>query len=165
LGFSALLIMAALVATGVAWAQRRQYVLPNAPYDGRFTFVRLRYTQGYRMAWSADYPQMERNFMTILSDLSAIQLHKDQSNVYTLDDPELFRYPLAYLTEPGYWYPDDQEATGLRTWIAKGGFLIVDDFYFDRQWAVFEAGMRKVLPCRSIIPCSTASSTSSPWKG
>jgi hypothetical protein len=154
LGFSALLIMAALVATGVAWAQRRQYVLPNAPYDGRFTFVRLRYTQGYRMAWSADYPQMERNFMTILSDLSAIQLHKDQSNVYTLDDPELFRYPLAYLTEPGYWYPDDQEATGLRTWIAKGGFLIVDDFYFDRQWAVFEAGMRKVLPDARIVPMS-----------
>lgn len=150
----ALLIVAAVMATGVAWAQRRQYVLPNAPYDGRFTFVRLRYTQGYRMAWSADYPQMERNFMTILSDLSAIQLHKNQSNVHTLDDPELFKYPLAYLTEPGYWYPDDQEALGLRTWIAKGGFLIVDDFYFERQWAVFEAGMRKVLPDARIFPMS-----------
>jgi hypothetical protein len=92
-------VTAAVVVTGVAWAQRRQYVLPNVPYDGRFTFVRLRYTQGYRMAWSADYPQMERNFMTILSDLSSIQLHKNESNVYTLDDPELFRYPLAYLTE------------------------------------------------------------------
>ena len=147
--------MAAVVAaTGVAWAQRRQYVLPNAPYDGRFTFVRLRYTQGYRMAWSADYPQMERNFMTILNDLSVIKPHKNQSNVYTLDDPELFKYPISYLTEPGYWYPDDQEAAGLRTWIAKGGFLIVDDFYFDRQWAVFEAGMRKVLPDARIFPMS-----------
>jgi hypothetical protein len=154
LALMAAVMAAGVVATGVAWAQRRQYVLPNAPYDGRFTFVRLRYTQGYRMAWNADYPQMERNFMTILKDLSAIQLHKDESNVYTLDDPELFKYPLAYLTEPGYWYPDDQEAAGLRTWIAKGGFLIVDDFFFERQWAVFEAGMRKVLPDARIFPMS-----------
>jgi len=136
-----------LMAAPVAWSQRgRMRIEPNVPYDGRFTFVRLRYTQGYRMAWSADYPAMERNFMAILGDLSTLKLHRKGSNVHTLDDPELARYPVAYLTEPGYWYPTDEEAAGLRRWILKGGFLIVDDFYFDRQWEVFEAGMKKVLP-------------------
>jgi hypothetical protein len=136
----------ALILPPPAWSQRRQFIEPNVPYDGKFTFVRLRYTQGYRMAWSADYPQMERNFMTILQDLSAMRLHQKGSNVHTLDDPRLGQYPVAYLTEPGYWYPTDEEALALRKWILKGGFLWVDDFYFDRQWQVFEEGMKKVLP-------------------
>lgn len=146
----------AVVAAPFAWSQRRAFVEPNVPYDGRFTFVRLRYTQGYRMAWSADYPAMERNFMAILGDLSVMRVHRTGSNVHVLDDPELGRYPVAYLTEPGYWYPTDEEAAALRRWILKGGFLIVDDFYFDRQWAVFEAGMRKVLPEARIDPLTVS---------
>ena len=149
------LVLAALllVLAPAAWSQRgRMFVEPNAPYDGRFTFVRIRYTQGYRMAWSADYPQMERNFMTILRELATLPLHKDQSNVLTLDDPELSRYSVAYLTEPGFWYPNEAEALGLRNWLKKGGFLWVDDFYFEQQWDVFERGMRLVLPDARIVP-------------
>lgn len=147
------------VCASIAWSQRGRggggtRVLPNAIYDGRYAFVRLRYTEGYRLAWSADYPTMERNFMTILQDLSTLRLHKTESNVHTMDDPALTKYSVAYLTEPGYWYPNDREAEGLRNWIAKGGFLIVDDFYFQQQWDVFEAGMRKVLPSARIVPMS-----------
>lgn len=144
------LLLAACVAVAAAapfaWSQRRMFIEPNVPYDGKYTFVRLRYTQGYRMAWSADYPLMERNFMTILKDLASVRLHAKGSNVHTLDDPKLAQYPVAYLTEPGYWYPTDEEALALRKWLQKGGFLWVDDFYFDRQWQVFEDGMKKVLP-------------------
>jgi len=142
-----------IVAAPLAWSQRQSLSLPpNQAYDGRFTFVRLRYTQGYRMAWSADYPAMERNFMSILGDLSSMRLHKSTSNVNVLDDPALAQYPIAYLTEPGYWMPTDGEAAGLRNWIVKGGFLIVDDFYFERQWQVFEESMRIVLPKARIVP-------------
>lgn len=149
-----LLCLALLVTAPIAWSQRQRQsrIEPNVPYDGRFTFVRLRYTQGYRLAWSADYPAMERNFMSILGELSTTKLHKNGSNVHTLDDPELTRYPVAYLTEPGYWMPTEQEAAGLRDWINKGGFLIVDDFYFDRQWSVFEQSMKMVLPKAQIFP-------------
>jgi len=142
-----------IVAAPLAWSQRQSLSLPpNQAYDGRFTFDRLRYTQGYRMAWSADYPAMERNFMSILGDLSSMRLHKSTSNVNVLDDPALAQYPIAYLTEPGYWMPTDGEAAGLRNWIVKGGFLIVDDFYFERQWQVFEESMRIVLPKARIVP-------------
>jgi hypothetical protein len=93
---------------------------------------------------------MERNFMTILNDLTTVHPHVGQSNVHVLDDPELGRYPVAYLTEPGFWQPNESEAAGLRTWIAKGGFLIVDDFY-KRQWDQFERSMRMVLPDARIV--------------
>jgi hypothetical protein len=68
-----------------------------------------------------------------------------------MDDPELLRYPIAYLSEPGYWLPDSSEAAGLRTWLNKGGFLIVDDF-FGRQWDNFERSMHRVLPSARIVP-------------
>lgn len=148
------LVVAVSVAATYAWSQRGRgiFVEPNVPYDGKYAFARLRYTQGYRMAWSADYPKMERNFMTILKDLTRMRVHTQGSNVYTLDDPDLGHQAVAYLTEPGYWYPTDREAEGLRNWILKGGFLIVDDFYFGQQWAVFEDGMKRVLPQGRIVP-------------
>jgi len=46
-----LLLLVMLFSAPIAWSQRQRFMLePNVPYDGRYTFVRLRYTQGYRMA-------------------------------------------------------------------------------------------------------------------
>ena len=143
----ALLALGLLACAPLAWSQRfREYIEPNVPYDGKFIFARIRYTQGYRLSWGVDYPRMERNFLTILNDLSRMMLHKDGSNVYTLDDPELNKYAVAWLTEPGFWVPTPQEAAGLRSWLLKGGFLIIDDFFFQQQWDVFERSMRMALP-------------------
>src|SRR4029079_17511032 len=66
------------------------------------------------------------------------------------DDPQLRNCPIAYLSEPGYWYPTEREAEGMRTYLAKGGFLIVDDFHFENEWRVFESAMRMVLPAARI---------------
>lgn len=113
-------------------------------YDGRFVIVRLWY-QGHP-GWSFDYPDMEQNLTLILKEITAIPAHPDGSNIFRMDDPALLKFPVAYLSEPGYWYPSDSEAAALRTYIAKGGFVIIDDFHFPEEWAVFEAAMRKVLP-------------------
>jgi hypothetical protein len=117
---------------------------PNVPYDGRFTFARIRYA-AYG-GWRADYPTMEENLTTMLHEITAVRPHVGRSNVHDFDDPDLFRFPLAYLSEPGYWFPSETEAAGLREYLRKGGFLIVDDFHFANEWAVFEAAMRRVLP-------------------
>ena len=128
---------------------RRAYAGSNVPYDGRFVFARIAYS-GYG-SWAYDYPDMERNFTTILQELTSVAPHLEGSNILTLDDPELLKFPVAYLTEPGYWYPSDAEVDGLRTYLAKGGFLIVDDFFdpynhFGEEWTTFERAMRRVLP-------------------
>ncbi len=116
----------------------------NVPYDGRFTVARIRYNMF--PGWSFDYPDMERNLTMILRELTSIRPHVEGSNVHDLDDPELMKYPVAYLSEPGYWYPTDAEVEGLQKYLAKGAFLIVDDFHFPEEWAVFEMAMRRVLP-------------------
>ena len=119
-------------------------LLPNVPYDGRFTFVRVPYAR--YGGWAADYPTMERNLTTILQEITEVRPHLKASNLHTFDDPQLLKYPIAYLSEPGYWYPSEAEVLGLRDYLRKGGFLIVDDFHFDREWNVFEAAMLRVLP-------------------
>jgi hypothetical protein len=153
---AALLVLSAIAfATSVGYAQWRGgrgiHVEPNAAYDGRYAFVRLRYQVYGRSGWEFDYPAMERNFMTILKDLTSIKLHWRESNIYDMDDPELFKHAIAYLSEPGYWHPSQSEAAGLRQWLQKGGFLIVDDFYFN-EWNNFEQSMHMVMPNARIVP-------------
>jgi hypothetical protein len=122
---------------------------PNVPYDGRFTFARIRYTVYRRSGWEFDYPAMERNLMTMMREVTSLAPHVAGSNIHTFDDPELLNYPVAYLSEPGYWIPSDSEVLGLRTWLAKGGFLIVDDF-MRGEWFNFESQIRRVLPAARI---------------
>ena len=116
----------------------------NVTYDGRFTFVRIQYAR--YGGWAADYPTMERNLTTILHEITSLRPHMKGSNVHTFDDPQLLKYPIAYLSEPGYWYPSEAEVLGLRDYLQKGGFLIVDDFHFPPEWKVFETAIRRVLP-------------------
>jgi len=110
-------------------------MLPNVPYDGRFTFVRVNYEStpdGYWYggwpAWSHGYPVAERNLMKIMNEVSLLGAHDEEVNTLTLDDPELFRYPIAYIIEVDWWAMTDREAVALRTYLQKGGFVIVDDF-------------------------------------
>ncbi len=155
---AAILVVSGVVAERVS-AQRGRfrgiYQEPNATYDGRFTFVRLSYQVYNRSGWEFDYPAMERNFMTIINDLSTLNPHVRKSNIHAMDDPMLSKYPIAYLSEPGYWIPDQPEAEGLRNWLKKGGFLIVDDF-FGQAWANFERSMLAVLPNAKIVRLDVA---------
>lgn len=144
-----ILILAATLLVPLTAQRRRgfgsafQAAAPYA-YDGQFTVVRLWYP--YYGGWSFDYPDMEQNLTLILNELTFINARRNGSNILRMDDPELMNYPIAYLSEPGYWYPSESEAEGLRTYLNKGGFLVVDDFHFDEEWRVFEAAMKKVLP-------------------
>ena len=141
-----------------AQAQRRGQqpaFMPNVPYDGRLTFVRVKYQMpefgggGFRggrdLPWSHDYPRGERHFTKIVSELSSTRVRIDASNILTLDDPQLGKYPIAYMAEAGFWRPSDAEAMGLRNYLAKGGFIIFDDFASE-HWMNFETQMKKVLP-------------------
>ena len=129
----------------------------NMPYNGRFTFVRVRfqpsdwgpgrYMWGLDLKWNHDYPRAEAHFMKMLQELTTLDPNQDGGNILALDDPELFKYPVAYMCEPGFWTLSDKEAAGLRAYLSKGGFLIVDDFV-GGHWSNFAEQMRKVLPER-----------------
>jgi hypothetical protein len=123
----------------------------NPEYDGRVTFARLKYRgYGYGAGWAHDYPRAEVNFMTVLREITAIRPFVQQGpivggTIVAMDDSALFKYPVAYLSEPGGWFPNEKEATGLRKYLQKGGFMLVDDFPYE-AWQTFEDAMRRVMP-------------------
>lgn len=135
----------------------------NIPYDGRFTFVRLSYETaegGYwyrgQPAWMHGYPEAERNLLRIIDALTTITPHVDSVNTLSLEDPEIFKYPLLYIIEVGWWMMTDAEAANLRAYLDKGGFVIVDDFKLPGGiggggWDHFAANMSRVLPDAQFV--------------
>jgi len=146
-------------------------VPPNVRYDGRFTFVRLKYTTApggywYRglPAWAHGYPVAEQNLMRIMNEVSGLEAHTDDITVLALDDPELFKYPVAYIIEVGWWEMTDREAVALRAYLQKGGFVIVDDFKVrgwgrglgGGGWDNFDGNMQRVLPGARFVDMSAS---------
>src|SRR5690349_6968132 len=65
--------------------------------------------------------------------------------IVALDDPALFKYPFAYLSEPGGWFPNENEVNGLKAYLKKGGFLMADDFP-PEAWGLWQQNMAKIVP-------------------
>jgi hypothetical protein len=131
--------------------------LGQAEYDGRYVFTRLRYGPAdMRMMrreppWAHDFPRADFNFTKIMAELTFVRTHMDQGNVRMLDDPDLALFPVAYMSEPGFWTMTDAEADGFRAYLQKGGFVIFDDFRENhRDNLVFQ--MRRVLPDARWVP-------------
>ena len=137
---------------GFGGRNRQTEIRPNTAYQGRFTFVRLRYGPpthyvSQRIPWSHDYPTGEQHFMKILNELSYLNPFTEETNILGFDDPELFKYPVAYMAEPGYLTLTESEIAHFREYLTKGGFVIFDDFSQRRGgWNNFEAVMTEVLP-------------------
>jgi hypothetical protein len=141
-----------VVAAATALAQRGGYqpylsYSGNVRYDGKFVFVRMSYPYFSRNAapWSHDYPWGENNFLKILTFISNVNAHVNESSIMAFGDPEMYKFPVIYLCEPGYWTMTDDEVVALRTYLQKGGVLIVDDFPYG-HWGYFDVQMARVFP-------------------
>ena len=127
----------------------------NVGYDGRLSFVRIRYATGFggfgrrggnrEPPWAHDYPTADQHMMKIVSQLTTATPHVTGSNIYSLDDPDLMNHPILYLSEPGMWTMSEQEVKGLRQYLLKGGFMIIDDFR-GNDWYNLEEQMKLALP-------------------
>ena len=125
---------------------------------GEFRFARLAYSsnrysqrgRGRREAWQTDWPDAEHHFLKGVNRLTEVEAAVD-GLILTPLDANLFDYPWLYAVEVGYWYLNDQEATRIRDYLLRGGFLMVDDFHGSWEWASFKVSMDKVFPNRPIV--------------
>jgi hypothetical protein len=125
----------------------------RVPYNGKFTFTRLRYNAGLARgsnAWNHDYPDADRHLPLILDALTAIKPNLHESNVLDLEDPDIFLNPVLYMWEPGGWQITDEGAKNLRAYLLKGGFIMFDDFELE-QWNNFEAQFLRAMPDARFI--------------
>jgi len=172
---------ATLLILGVAWAaatftaapeaeaQRRRrgfggvassadLPITNMPYDGKFTFLRVRFDEAYGgysgryefgvdMGWNHDYPRAEYNLSLMIGELTTIPVTIDYrgGNIFSFTDPELFNYPFVYISEPGYWSPSEEEIKNIGDYLLKGGFIMVDDMESDDTNAFYSI-MQQAIP-------------------
>jgi hypothetical protein len=162
-----------LIAGGAALAQRGMFRRPrfdpemdergNVPVwkveerfkSDVFTFVRIRYSsmgggwRGYEK-WKTDYPDSDLNFSYRLHELTALEVDP-YGKIIELTDEALFDYPFIYLIEPGDISLSDEEVAALRRYLFSGGFLMVDDFWGEREWWNFYREIKRVFPDREPL--------------
>jgi uncharacterized protein DUF4159 len=152
----ALAAAALLTAVAPLAAQRGFFgarVATARDYSGLFHFCRLLY-QGGRGgtggSWSTDYPRADINMSIRLSELTKTRVSFDGGAPNHLlvrpTDDELFRCPFVIMAAPGSSFLTEEDAAHLRTYLLKGGFLWVDDFWGSYQWEQWVSQVRKIFP-------------------
>lgn len=123
--------------------------------DRDFVVCRIMYTSDRRepngAGWWTDYPLGEINLSTRLGELTKTPVSKDKTGqpnhwVVQLTDDELFKCPLTVASDVGTAYFSPEEVERLRTYLLKGGFLWVDDFWGWAAWDQWVTEISKVLP-------------------
>jgi hypothetical protein len=162
--FSLGAVLAAIVlaVAGVAHAQRffregsyaPRYAPPEMP-DASFVVCRLAYRQVRSepsgIGWMTDYPYAEINLTTRFSELTKTRVSRDANHtpnfyvVRPLDDT-LFNCPFVVASDAGTMGFREDEAEHLRTYLLKGGFLWVDDFWGTAAWDHWSSQIARVFP-------------------
>lgn len=158
-----LFLLSVSLGTGLLFAQRYyrnvepltfSNDVPEEFSDDVFTFVRIRYSSGgygrRNYAWNTDYPDSDLNFSYRLQQLTSMQVDP-HGKVLELTDDELFDYPFIYIVEPGALAFGREEIKILRQYLLNGGFLMVDDFWGEREWDNFYYEIKRVFPDRELI--------------
>ena len=154
-----LLSLAALAIAARVEAQffrgfRNTRVATPADVDGSFQFCRIAYRSDFRGDggdWTVDWPRADINLSIRLAELTKTTVSKTASGepnhlLMRLTDDVLFQCPFIMMTEVGSANIDENEAARLRSYLLKGGFLWVDDFWGTYAWDWWEAQIRKVFP-------------------
>jgi hypothetical protein len=131
----------------------------DAP-EAEFHMARMIYSTSRRAGsrgiaqpmWAVDYPQAEEHFFAALRRLTNLSVSEDSRHL-ELTDERLFSHPFLFLQQPaaGYWNPTDEDIKCLREYLARGGFMLVDDFHGDGEFEYFKEVMEVVLPDREIV--------------
>lgn len=152
------LCLAIVLAGSLAMAQgfrRSPRIMQNEPPATEFIAARWHFGTNGRighMGWSHNYPQSDRHLNDFLARATRIDLELESYRIVELGSDEIFDYPFAYVSEPGEMELTEQEVVNLREFVARGGFILVDDFDGAWQWAQFRSQVRRAFPLRDFVP-------------
>jgi hypothetical protein len=125
---------------------------PDADHKGEFALGRLRYRSGMdrggwgRYArWGIDANKGDRLFVGILRRLTRLDVQPVET-VIDVEDDQIFEHPFLIAISVGDWTLSPGHAQRLRKYFDRGGFLFVDDFHNEREWASFMAGIHQIYP-------------------
>jgi hypothetical protein len=110
-----------------------------------FKIAKLKYNGGGD--WYAN-PSSMKNLFRFIKQNTRLNLHLEEE-VVEPGSPQIFQYPMLYITGHGNIEFSLSEAENLRKYLIGGGFLLIDDNYGLNKFAIRE--MKKVFPDQSFV--------------
>ena len=150
---------------GRGWSRRTPMANPGEAAEFGFTFCRIAYrsvrSEALGQGWRTDYPNSDANFSLRFSQLTTSAVSRSENGepfyaVVSLDDDQIFQCPFVFMSDVGTVGFDPEEIERLRTYLLKGGFLYVDDFWGDRACST---GRRPCARCSPITSSRTYRAT------
>jgi len=133
-----------LVFSATALAEPAQD--PEAEFHmGRLVYSSNQGQRAWRPWWAIDYPEAEFHLTRGLSRLTSLDV-ADDSRHLRLTDEGIFDYPWLFAQQPGRWFLDAEEIGRLREYVARGGFVVVDDFHGEFDWQVMSDALTRAFP-------------------
>jgi hypothetical protein len=134
------------------------YPLPsdwNKPAE--WVFARLKYRDiarfqyGTDLYWTMDYPRGDRHLAEGVRRLTSVDTRSVEQVTELDGSDDIYNWPFLYAVEVGFWDLTEEQAAQLRTYLDRGGFLMVDDFHNEQEWDNFEYVMDLVLPGHDVV--------------
>jgi hypothetical protein len=127
---------------------------PDVGRKGEFALGRLRYRSprdgwGPYARWGIDANKGDRTFIRILNRLTRIDTEPIET-IIDIDSDEIYDHPFLLAISAGDWELTPSQAVRLRKYFDRGGFLMVDDFHNEAEWAQFMAGVHQIYPDAQI---------------
>ncbi len=113
--------------------------------DGSFAIGKLKYEGGGD--WYANPTSLENLFRYIRQNTRATPELREA--VVEPGSPEIFQFPMLYMTGHGNVVFSSQEAENLRKYVEAGGFWVIDDNYGMQKYIRRE--LAKVFPENELI--------------
>jgi hypothetical protein len=156
--FGAALVAGAQSRFRGGYAPAELGVLP--PERTGFTFCRLFYTsirgEDGGQGWDTDYPGADQNLTYRLPEFTNAPVTKYPDGsphhaVVRATDPTLFECPFLFASDVGTVGFSEDEVDRLRTYLLKGGFFWVDDFWGSSALRHFTEEIRRVIPDYPVV--------------
>jgi len=127
---------------------------PNHP-EARFTrYGRFGETPNWLIggtSWTQDYPRADRHFAQAMRRLTRVHTRSVEQPVNLDDGDDVYNWPWLAAGEMGDWLLTDSQASRLRDYLLRGGFIYMGDFWNDDEWQRFMDSMKRVFPDRTIV--------------
>jgi len=118
--------------------------------QAEFHIARLIYrtigdVRAWRPWWAIDYPEAEYHLTRGLTRLTAIDVADDSVHLEISDD-SIFDHPWLFVQQPGHWRMSANEIDRIREYVARGGFVVIDDFHGQFDWQSMSVVLEKAFP-------------------
>ena len=127
---------------------------PDAWVERDFVFARLRFRaparRSYYQAWGIDTNKADRQFIQVIQRLTRVDA-RSVEEIVDIDSDAVFQFPFLYAVAVGEWEIKDRQAARLREYFQRRGFLMVDDFHAEEEWANFAGVLTRIFPEGDVI--------------